>query len=214
MNIRSFIKYENILYVVVVLAIAYIVSSAKTVPEALENGRLAGNAAVLFLYISLIASALNAHFRAYPLRMWLIRSRKAHGIVALLFAEAHGFLMVFRYLGGPQELMTSDYFYQISVLMGIIASYVLIALGATSYSLAMRKMGIWWKRLHRLVYLSGVLIIAHVVLVRVYYQKLSDPLSILSLVMFGLLLALEISRLAKYLARRRALPPKPNVEKV
>ncbi len=214
MNIRSFIKYDNILYAMAIIAITYFVISTKNVADGLQNGKLLAYTATFFLYISLLTSALNAHFRSYPLRMWLIKSRKAHGIVALLFAETHGLIMIFKYLGGPQGLMESDSFYQTSVIVGVIASYILIALGATSFALAMRKLGIWWKRLHRLVYISGVLVIAHIVLIRVYYQKLSDPLSIVSLFMFALLLALEISRFAKYLSRRRALPPKQNVEKV
>jgi sulfoxide reductase heme-binding subunit YedZ len=34
----------------------------------------------------------------------------------------------------------------------------------TSSKWAMREMGKWWKRLHRLVYAAGVILVAHIVL--------------------------------------------------
>ena len=202
--VMRFTLYEKILYPITILAIGYFLWISSNVALGLQNGRLLAYASTAFLYLSLLASALNAHLKAYPLRMWLTRNRKSHGIAAFLFAEAHGFVMVFKYLGGPQELMKADAFYQISIFTGVIASYIFVALAATSSILAMRKLGVWWKILHRTVYVSAMLVMAHIVLIRIYYTKLFDGLSLISLALFMVLLVLELMRLWNHIQRTTA----------
>ena len=44
---------------------------------------------------------------------------------------------------------------------GLAAFLILTALALTSHRPAMKRMGRNWKRLHRLVYLAGILVVLH-----------------------------------------------------
>jgi methionine sulfoxide reductase heme-binding subunit len=59
------------------------------------------------------------------------------------------------------DLLREDLFERRYALAGFAAFLLLVPLAATSTRWAMRKLGKNWKRLHRLVYLAGILAVVH-----------------------------------------------------
>jgi sulfoxide reductase heme-binding subunit YedZ len=82
-----------------------------------------------------------------------------------LYAFSYAFLHFLVFIGldfgfnGPllwQELREKPF-----ILIGLSALLILNALAVTSFRWWMRKLGKNWKRLHRLVYLAGLLVVVH-----------------------------------------------------
>lgn len=103
-----------------------------------------------------------------PVRMlmrwnWLAKYRRMIGLYALFYAVLHvlAFLTFILEWNGArilEELLERPY-----IIVGALAFAILIPLGITSYAPLMRRMGKHWVRLHRLVYLAGVLALVHIV---------------------------------------------------
>jgi DMSO/TMAO reductase YedYZ heme-binding membrane subunit len=51
-------------------------------------------------------------------------------------------------------------------IFGILALFVSFLLFATSNDISMKKLGVWWYRLHRLVYPGMIFILLHLALMR------------------------------------------------
>jgi len=87
--------------------------------------------------------------------------RRTFGLFALFYAFLH-FVV---YLVFLLRLRWSEVFEDITerpyITVGFLAFLLLIILGATSNRSAMRWLGVWWRKIHRLVYLVNILAIAH-----------------------------------------------------
>jgi DMSO/TMAO reductase YedYZ heme-binding membrane subunit len=116
---------------------------------------VSGKWAIRFLLLSLSMTPLNTLFG------WrsAIKLRKPAGLWAFGFGAAH-FLM--------NIVGTKDWLhYPIPDMLaglGVIGLSILALMAATSTRWAQRHMGKWWKRLHRLVYAAGLIVIAHALL--------------------------------------------------
>ena len=89
------------------------------------------------------------------------RQRRMLGLFALFYATVHflvwiAFLLGFRWFAIVEELIERPY-----ITVGFSAYLILLALGITSPKSMVRRLGRNWKRLHRLVYLAGILGIVH-----------------------------------------------------
>jgi sulfoxide reductase heme-binding subunit YedZ len=82
------------------------------------------------------------------------------GLTALAYAVAHFSLYIVDQ-GGDLLVVASEIVHRFYLTIGFVVLLGLIALGATSTDAAIRRMGRWWKRLHRLAYLLGVLALLH-----------------------------------------------------
>ena len=83
------------------------------------------------------------------------------GLFALFYATVHflvwvAFLLAFRWGAIGAEIIERPY-----ITIGFSSFVILVALGITSPKAMVRRLGRNWKRLHRLVYLAGVLAIIH-----------------------------------------------------
>ena len=83
------------------------------------------------------------------------------GLFALFYATIHllvwmSFLLVFRWHAIGEELIERPF-----ITVGFIAYMVLLALGVTSPKAMVRRLGKNWKKLHRLVYVAGILAVVH-----------------------------------------------------
>jgi sulfoxide reductase heme-binding subunit YedZ len=90
-----------------------------------------------------------------------VRQRRMVGLFAWFYASLHflvwlSFLWGFRWGTIGAEIIERPY-----ITMGFLAWVILLALALTSPKFMLRKLGRNWKRLHRLVYVSGVLAIVH-----------------------------------------------------
>lgn len=111
---------------------------------------------VRFFLITLLVTPLRALFN-WP-RALLVR--RMLGLATLAYGVAHLLLYVadqkFNLLTVASEIVLRFY-----LTIGFIALLGFAALGATSTDAAIRRMGAWWKRLHRAGYAIGALALLH-----------------------------------------------------
>jgi sulfoxide reductase heme-binding subunit YedZ len=93
--------------------------------------------------------------------------------------------------------------------LGVVGLLILAAMAATSSKWAMKRMGKGWKRLHRLVYAAGIIVIAHGLLASAFSKRIlvsnSDVTSELRLylAMLVILLGVRIPAVRSTLANLR-----------
>lgn len=159
-----------------------------------------GKWAIRFLLLSLSMTPLNTLFG------WrsAVKLRKPAGLWAFEFALLHFLLNV---------TITWEYWLKSPIpdyiaALGVIGLTILTCMAATSFQWAMKHMGKWWKRLHRLVYAAGLMIAAHALLEApnkrvVAYDPQADMETGLYLVILILLLAARIPAIRSTLASLR-----------
>ncbi|CAG0929535.1 Protein-methionine-sulfoxide reductase heme-binding subunit MsrQ [Thermoflexales bacterium] len=115
-----------------------------------------GKWAMRFLLLCLLMTPLNT------LLGWrrAVKLRKPAGLWAFGFAVAHFFLNVI----GLQENWLRAPIPDYMAALGVIGLGILTSMAATSTRWAMKRLGKWWKRLHRLVYVAGLIVIGHALL--------------------------------------------------
>lgn len=151
----------------------------------------AGKWGLRFLLLSLAITPLNRYFG------WrsIIPLRKSAGLWAFGFGAVH-FIMVIVYDGqlGANPLIFP---LQTYITFGLVALVMLAALAITSNRWAMRWLGKSWKRLHRLVYVASLLIVAHGLLATQSSKKLfGSPEAVRELTLYlAILLVLLLARL-------------------
>lgn len=132
------------------------------------------------------------------------RLRRMIGLYALFYASLHFlvflvFLLQLQWAELGSEIAERPY-----ITIGFSAFVLMIPLGLTSFNAAQRKLGRNWKRLHRLVYVTSILAVIHVIwIVR---SSIGDAL------LYGVLVALFLGYrlLRKYspAARKFTLLPR------
>ena len=116
-----------------------------------------GKAAITLLVLSLAVTPLKIWFgwnQLHPLRKLL-------GLYAFLYVSLHLLIFVWLDYGLDLELIREALFEKWYALVGFAAFLILLPLAATSTRWAMRKLGKNWTRLHRWVYLAGILAVLH-----------------------------------------------------
>lgn len=192
------------------LGVAALVSVLRPTPKLVQFadlGPLIESAiwAVRFLLISLAITPLNTLFG------WrsLIKLRKPAGLWAFAFGVLH-FVLYIADVGGEIWLQ-----YPIPDLyagLGVVALAILAALAATSTKWAMKRLGKWWKRLHRLVYAAGIIGLTHGLIEALSSKRVNmyDPLTwyevVVYVVILALLLAARIPVVRKFLVSLRHRP--------
>jgi sulfoxide reductase heme-binding subunit YedZ len=121
----------------------------------LETGKWAIWMLILALSITPLRYLFNKPF------LW--QFRRMIGLYALFYAVLHftvflAFLLQWQWGELSREIVERPY-----ITVGFIAFVLLVPLGLTSTQYAQRKLGRNWKRLHRLVYLTALLAVVHVV---------------------------------------------------
>ncbi|MBN2549798.1 MAG: ferric reductase-like transmembrane domain-containing protein [Anaerolineales bacterium] len=117
-----------------------------------------GKYAVILLLASLACTPLNTLFGWRGVN----GARRALGLYAFLFALLHFTLFAGVDFGFDLNLLKRELVERRYIWVGLPALLILTALAATSFKSSMKRMGKNWKRLHRLVYLAGVLVVVHV----------------------------------------------------
>jgi sulfoxide reductase heme-binding subunit YedZ len=94
-------------------------------------------------------------------------ARRLLGISAAWFASLHAaiaYIVSFQAV----NLLEITAPYRQAFLLGGLALLVLLALAITSFNGAMKYLGIWWFRLHRLIYVAVVLAVLHALAIGVH----------------------------------------------
>lgn len=162
----------------------------------------------IYLYFSLLASPLYAVFPNLPFRVIYIKARRALGVSAFFFAILHGAIAFFGSLGGFAGLGFLSNNYLVAISLGFTTLIILGLLTLTSTNAMVRKLGGRWKPLHRLVYVAGIFIVIHALMLGTHFNDLSKFIPQLFMAALGFLLLLELLRIDKYIAQRFRLLPR------
>ena len=91
----------------------------------------------------------------------LIRFRRMLGLFTLFYTVLHMLAYVAFMLGWQWSALIEDFYRRPYILVGALAVIILLILGATSTKGMMKKLGRNWTKLHKLVYLAGMLAVLH-----------------------------------------------------
>ena len=147
--------------------------------------RRTGKYALVLLILALSATPLNTLFGFRP----AIKVRRALGLYAFLYAAVHLTIFLGLDYGFDWELLRLEILDKAYILAGLAAFLILLPMAVTSFRWWMKHLGKNWKRLHRMVYLAGVLVVVHYAWV-VKGDVLRLQGDILQPLLFGALLAL------------------------
>lgn len=173
-------------------------------PKFRDMGRWSIRLLVISLSISPLVYIFNWR-KLVPLRKWA-------GLWAFAFAGLHLLLFFQDYAWG--KAWGTDF-----ARVGLAAFIILAILAATSHRWAMRLLGKNWKRLHRLVYVAGILVVLHSIngfLTWKGQYTASHPLTELQLygVLIGVLLALRIVPLRQFVKKMLGIPKQKRKRKM
>lgn len=165
----------------------YKVSRGNSINPFEEFMTVSGHAALIFLVLTLSVTPvrrwLTGLFTLMAIVKWgkrlsdwnvLIRYRRFLGLWCFAYAVLHALAYFYFELG----LMFEELFFDIATRrhmpFGLAALIMLLLLALTSTKSVMKMMGVWWRRLHRLIYVLSVCAIVHYALA----TKITDTLPI------------------------------------
>lgn len=155
-----------------------------------------GKSALVLLVLALACTPINSVFGFKP----VLRLRRPLGLYAFMYASLHFLTFVGLDYGFDPELIREAILEKRYALVGFATFLILLPLAATSTKGWMRRLGRHWKRLHRGVYLAGLLAVLHFVwLVK---SDIREPLLYGGVVV--LLLVLRISGIRRGISRWRS----------
>lgn len=136
--------------------------------DTFDSGLESGKWAIRYLLACLTMTPLNTYFG------WksAIKLRKSAGLWAFGFASAHILLYI-----REAKLAWLTVSMPLYLALGLVGISILGALALTSNRWAMQRLGKNWKRLHRLVYLAGIVVTTHSLLATTMSKKIfgRDP---------------------------------------
>jgi sulfoxide reductase heme-binding subunit YedZ len=159
-----------------------------------EITTITGRTALILLLLSLACTPLST---LTGLKQ-VVRVRRALGLYASLYAGLHFLTFVGLDYGFDFEFLGPAIFGQRYVIVGFTAGSILLVLAVTSTKGWQRRLKRNWKRLHRLVYLAGPLVIVHFL-----WLSKDDRLPWRYGVVLALLLALRIPPVRRAISRLR-----------
>lgn len=147
-----------------------------------------GKTALVLLALTLAATPANTVF---GLRSAL-KVRRALGLYTFMYVSIHFLIFIGLDYGFNLKLLKEAIFEKRYALVGFAAGLIMLPLALTSTRGWMARLGKNWKRLHRFVYLAGVLAVVHYVwLVK---SDIRDPLAYGLAVLLLLIARLRIVR--------------------
>jgi methionine sulfoxide reductase heme-binding subunit len=143
---------------------------ALLISDALRGRLGADPVAIALNKLGLLAlSLLLACLAATPLRLlfgvaWPIRIRKLLGLLAFFYASLHFLVYAIVDQGLDLGAIVADVTERKFISVGFVAFVLLVPLALTSTAKMLKRLGaLRWKRLHRLIYVSGGLACIHFV---------------------------------------------------
>lgn len=148
--------------------------------------------ALSYLYFALLAGPLTRVLTVLPFRGKYLKARRAIGVSAFYFVLLHVRFSFFDVLGGFPGLLSLDGKYRLAIFASSIAFLLLLLMTVTSMDIMVRKLTFpKWKMLHRFVYLAGVLILFHAMIIGSHFQNISSAIPVIVFVGVVVLLALH-----------------------
>jgi len=178
---------------------------ALTIPPSpsryIHLSRTFADTAGILLYITLLIGPLSYHFRASQWAAVAIKARQAVGLSVLFFSLLHSGTAFLFQLGGVAGLSYLSTRYLLAFALGFDALLLLVLLAVTSPEKITQWLGgRLWKVVHRMVYLIGILIFFHILLLGSRFVDLHSTVAVLSFVVVSVLWLLECRRIDVWLS--------------
>lgn len=163
--------------------------------------------AVVYLYLAIIASPLFHVFPNLSFKAKYTKARRGIGVSAFIFAFLHACFAFFGQLGGFSGLPFLSSNYLLAITLSFIALQILFLMAITSVDKIIARMTFpRWKKLHRFIYLAGMLILIHALMLGSHFIDISTIIPQLFFIAITILLILESIRIDHYLSDRYDLP--------
>jgi DMSO/TMAO reductase YedYZ heme-binding membrane subunit len=191
----------------VIVAVVVALASGYTGPEDVLTlvgiGEVYGLISAGFLYLTLLVSPLTHAFPHIPGKETLFLARRGLGLSSLIFALPHAAVSFFGPLRGFDGIPFFDPYTAWALIFGLAGLIIMILLGMTAWDGAVARLGhTRWKALHRTVYLAGVLMFVHLVLVGPHYASPRSLWMFATLVLVGWLVYLQARRFDAWWAKK------------
>ena len=142
-----------------------------------------------------------------------VKLRRALGLYAFMYAALHFILFTIVDFGLQFDLILREFVEKRYLWVGLPAFIILVALAATSFRWAMRRLGKNWKRLHRLIYLGALLVVLHLAFViKGDFFTLSGDVwkPLVAAITIGILLIVRLPQVKRlFLSRKLGARPAP-----
>jgi sulfoxide reductase heme-binding subunit YedZ len=116
-----------------------------------------GKTALILLVLTLACTPINTLLGLKA----VLRVRRTLGLYTFGYVALHFLTFVGLDYAFAWDLIVDAALFQRFTVVGLAAGLILLALAVTSTRRWMKRLGKGWKRLHRLVYLAGVLVVIH-----------------------------------------------------
>lgn len=200
-NIRFYVLVCS--FAISLLIFLYIFSSTLGTLRIIRLTQFYGFTAVFFLYLTLLVTPITRYFRFIPYRGQIVKARRALGVSVFYFAILHSTIAFFGQLGGFEGLPFLDTKYLLAVVIGLINILILTVMASTSFDyMEERLTHKVWKFIHRFVYLVGILIIIHVLIIGTHFANLTGVIPKIFFSLIALLLVLEAKRFDDFLSEK------------
>lgn len=205
-NIRFYVLVFS-----VALSLAAFIWVMVTIPEGslqiITLTRIYALTALTYLYFTLLAGPFCYTFRQVPYRGKYLKARRAIGVSVFYFGVLHASLAFFGQLGGFAGLQFLDIKYLVAIGLSFTALIILTLMTATSFDFMVAKLTFpKWKFLHRFVYLAGICILIHALLLGAHFSNLTSPIAQIAFFALVFLLLLEAPRFDKLLEKYISVP--------
>ena len=165
-----------------------------------------GLVALALLFLVLLPGPF---YRIFPSAPFFISYRQylgPFGMATFYFALLHASIAFWGLYEGFSGLAYLPTRYLVATLLGFLALVILAALAGTSFDYARLKMGKNWKRLHRTIYIGGFSAVAHVAMSGTHFKEAADPIGLIGVAMFAIILFLNAITFNLYLSEKYSLP--------
>lgn len=177
--------------------------------QSIRIGQVFALTSVAYLYLALFISPFYYSFPNLKFKSQIIKARRGLGVSAFYFGLLHGSFEFFLQLGGFAGLGFLSNKFLLAISFSFTALVILAIMATTSFDFMIKKMGYaQWKMLHRFVYLAGILILIHALMLGTHFINLSEVIPTIFFVALALLLLLEAQRVDGYLNKKGFVLPR------
>ncbi len=165
--------------------------------------------AIVFLYKALLITPFYGAFPNFPGKVLAVKARKAIGICAFWFGSLHGLLAFFGTLGGFAGLGFLSTKFLLGIGLSSFALLLLTIMAITSIRRLTHRYNIPWRVIHKIVYVAGVLVLIHALMLGTHYIDLHSTIAVITFILVAFLVLLQANRIDNYL--EKTMPPWPRV---
>ena len=159
--------------------------------------RSTGNAALILLLVTLTVTPLRYLLTWLMVRVraghgkrvsdwnWIIKPRRMIGLLCFFYATLHLAIYFWLDQGANMAYALRDMSERAFIAVGMIAFLLLVPLALTANDYSMRLLGKNWRRLHRTVYVTTLLVIIHYWMLTKVGVNEPIPYTLIAIVLLG-----------------------------